>query len=107
MPQAMNREQEVDEALRYVFKFNNNTLSKKDFLKALRLKFFRLCTMYFIKDKDGEKVRFSPNFAQVKYYKETHQNDIILKARQLGFTTFKMIESLDSCLFKKNFSSAV
>lgn len=101
----MSREREVELSLEYVKKFDHNDLSKDEFKEALRLKFFRLCVMYFIKDKDGNKVRFRPNFAQQKYYIESHQNDIILKARQLGFTTFKMIHDLDSCLFKKNFSA--
>ena len=105
MLEAVNKQEEVDLSLPFLLKFNNGTLSQDGFKDALRLKFFRLCTMYFIKNKDGEKVRFRPNFAQTQYYAGSHQNDIILKARQLGFTTFKMIESLDSCLFSKNFSS--
>lgn len=101
----LTRSEEVEIALRYVYKFNNKTLKEAEFKQAIRLKFFRLCAMYFIKDKDGNKVRFSPNIAQIEYYKNSHQNDIILKARQLGFTTFKMIHDLDTCLFKKNFSA--
>jgi len=101
----MTKSDEVEQALYYVYKFNNRDLTKQEFKKAVGLKFFRLCAFYFIKDKDGNKVRFSPNVAQVEYYKNSHQNDIILKARQLGFTTWKMIHDLDSCLFKKNFSA--
>lgn len=101
----MNKAQEVELSKEYVAKFDQKKLSKDEFKKALGLKFFRLCVMYFIKDKDGNKVRFRPNHAQTSYYIDSHQNDIILKARQLGFTTFKMIHDLDSCLFKKNFSS--
>lgn len=100
----MNKTDEVELALQYVYKYQNRELSKSEFVKAVRLKFFRLCAFYYIKDKDGNKVRFSPNVAQVEYYKNSHQNDIILKARQLGFTTFKMIHDLDTCLFKKNTS---
>lgn len=101
----MSKLLEVNASLDYLNAFNSGDLDIRSFKKALTLKFFRLCTMYFIKDKDGAKVRFSPNQSQTQYYIESHQNDIILKARQLGFTTFKMIESLDDCLFKKNFSS--
>ncbi|MEG1651992.1 MAG: terminase [Hafnia sp.] len=61
--------------------------------------------MYYIKDKDGQKVLFTPNSAQEDYYTSSHQSDIILKARQLGFTTFKMVHDLDTCLFRKNFSA--
>lgn len=101
----MNKLDEVAKAKPFIDKFRNKTLKKEEFKQALRLKWFRLCTMYFIKDKDGNKVLFSPNVAQETYYTSSHQSDIILKARQLGFTTFKMIHDLDTCLFRKNFSS--
>jgi hypothetical protein len=101
----MTKSEEVELALHYIYKFKQRDLTLDEFKKAVRLKFFRLCAFYYIKDKDGNKVRFSPNIAQIEYYKNSHQNDIILKARQLGFTTFKMLHDLDSCLFKKNFSA--
>jgi len=101
----MTKSEEVEKALYYIYKFESRDLTRDEFKKAVKLKFFRLCAFYYIKDKEGNKVRFSPNVAQVEYYKESHQNDIILKARQLGFTTFKMIHDLDSCLFRKNFSA--
>lgn len=101
----MTKSEEVEQALYYVYKFKNRELTKTEFKRAVGLKFFRLCCFYFIKDKEGNKVRFSPNIAQIEYYKSSHQNDIILKARQLGFTTFLMILNLDTCLFKKNFSA--
>jgi len=44
-------------------------------------------------------MRFIPNSAQRQMYVDSHNRDIILKARQLGFTTFEMISSLDECLF--------
>ena len=101
----MNREDEVKLSLQYVEKYKNGTLTQHDFKKAVALKYFRLCIFYFIKDKDGRKVRFTPNAAQQAYYISRHQNDVILKARQLGFTTLKMIMDLDDCLFKKNYSA--
>ena len=101
----MNREDEVKLSLKYVEKYHKGTLTQHDFKKAVALKYFRLCIFYFIKDKDGRKVRFTPNAAQQAYYISRHQNDVILKARQLGFTTLKMIMDLDDCLFKKNYSS--
>lgn len=98
----MTRLEEVELALPYVYKFANRELTFDEFKKAVRYKFFRLCCFYYIKDATGKKVRFSPNIAQIEYYKGGHGNDIILKARQLGFTTFKMIFDLDECLFKSN-----
>lgn len=45
------------------------------------------------------------NPEQETFYCNQHNRDIILKARQLGFTTLKMISDLDDCLFVENFSS--
>lgn len=87
-----------------IAKYRSKTITEPEFKKAIRFKWFRLSCMYFIKDKDGRKVLFTPNVAQKTYYIDSHQSDIILKARQLGFTTFKMLHDLDSCLFTKNMS---
>jgi len=101
----MNKIDEVRVSEKYIKLFRAGVISKDDWLKALRYKWFRLHCLYHIKTKEGKKVLFTPNHAQMTYYIDSHQNDIILKARQLGFTTFVMIEKLDECLFRKNFSS--
>ncbi len=101
----LTRSNEVDQAEIYIDQFYNESLSEKNLIKALSLKWFRLNVMYFIKDKDGDKVKFRPNTAQKDFYINEHKNDIILKARQLGFTTFKMIADLDDCLFIENYSA--
>lgn len=82
-----------------------NDLSYDDLADAMTYKWFRLNTLYHIKDKSGKKVLFEPNYEQEQFYLGTHDRDIILKARQLGFTTFKMIDDLDNCLFIENFSA--
>jgi hypothetical protein len=83
----------------------NKLTGKATIVRALGLKWFRLNTLYYIKDKSGAKVRFVPNAAQRRLYIRGHNRDLILKARQLGFTTFKMLDSLDSALFIVNFSA--
>lgn len=80
-------------------------LTYDDLADAMTYKWFRLHVLYNIKDKDGKKVLFTPNIEQETFYLEQHSRDIILKARQLGFTTFKMISDLDDCLFTENFSA--
>ena len=55
--------------------------------------------LYYIKDKAGQKVLFKFNQVQAEYQKNKHNRNIILKARQQGFTTFECINALDSCLF--------
>lgn len=68
---------------------------------------WRLNNLYYIKDKRGNKVRFKMNWAQKHFYDALWYFNIILKARQLGFTTFVMIYFLDSCLFNSAHSAGV
>ena len=68
--------------------------------KRLRDKRWRLNNLYFITDKYGKKVRFRMNDEQLAYYDKEHEKNIILKARQLGFTTEVCIIQLDSALFE-------
>lgn len=98
----LTRNNEVELADIYIEQFYKGTLDKVNLLKALNLKWFRLNTLYFIKNKKGKKVRFRPNSSQRDFYINEHGNDLILKARQLGFTTWKMIFDLDDCLFIPN-----
>ena len=81
------------------------SLTYNDLADALTYKWFRLNTLYHIKDKDGKKILFKPNREQEEFYLNIHGRDLILKARQLGFTTFKMIYSLDDCLFIRDHSA--
>ena len=50
-------------------------------------------------DTDGLKAPFIPNEHQVDFLSNLHYRNIILKARQLGFTTAIAIYYLDCCLF--------
>ena len=68
---------------------------------------WRLNNLYYIKDKQGQKVLLRFNWAQKHFYKEMWYFNVILKARQLGFTTEIMIYFLDSCLFEANQAAAV
>lgn len=55
--------------------------------------------IYFIKDKFWKKVAFIPNKAQTEFWKNRHTKNIILKARQLWFSTLIDIDKLDDFLF--------
>ncbi len=68
---------------------------------------WRLNNLYYIKDKKGNKIKFKPNWAQTILYKTMWFLTIILKARQLGCTTFIQIFMLDRCLFNDNQSAGV
>lgn len=50
-------------------------------------------------ETDGLKALFIPNNHQVNFIENLHYRNIILKARQLGFTTMIAIYYLDCCLF--------
>lgn len=73
---------------------------KPEHLKLLRDKRWRLNNLYFITDKAGKKVRFRMTDEQIEYFDGLHTRNIILKARQLGFTTECCIIQLDAALFE-------
>lgn len=68
---------------------------------------WRLSNLYYIKDKAGRKVLFRPNWAQREFLKNFWYFNVLLKARQLGFTTLIMILYLDECLFNSNRAAGV
>ena len=62
---------------------------------------------YAIKDKTGQRVPFRSNTDQARFLTERHGLDVILKARQRGFTTVIQLDMLDDCLFTPNLSAGV
>ena len=63
---------------------------------------WRLENLYTVINEDGELVKFKLRPAQRKLLREMHHKNIILKARQLGFTTFICLFLLDYALFNRN-----
>lgn len=68
---------------------------------------WRLNNLYWIKDKKGEKVLFKLNWAQQVILDNFWFFSIILKARQLGVTTFFCIFYLDQVLFSENKTAGI
>ncbi len=68
---------------------------------------WRLNNLYYIIDKQGNKVRFQMNWAQEELYNGIHHCNLILKARQLGISTFICLLFLDRCLFNSNVSAGI
>jgi hypothetical protein len=62
---------------------------------------WRLSNLYYIKDKHGKRVLFRPNWAQKQVMNNLWFFSVILKARQLGITTFFCILYLDQILFSE------
>lgn len=79
--------------------------------KALKEKLsdieWRLNNLYSISDAAGHCIPFRLNWAQNSFFKRMHYFNIILKARQLGFSTFILIYMLDAALFHNNHACGV
>jgi len=73
----------------------------------LKDKNWRLSNFYKIVDKEKNLIKFKPNKVQVDFSKNRHSRNIILKARQLGITTFACVDSLDDVLFNRNFTAVI
>lgn len=91
--------------------------SAADLVVCLSDPLWRLCSgvLYkiMIKGDDNDDsddalvVPFKPNRAQRRLLKRMHSRNIILKARQLGFTTLICIFFLDCALFRKNIRAGI
>lgn len=68
----------------------------------LKDKKWRLANLYKIRNKEGKLIKFKRNRAQEHYAQNTWYRNLILKSRQLGFTTDEAIDSLDDVLFTPN-----
>lgn len=58
--------------------------------------------LYWIKNKEGKRVKFELNWAQKELFDDPHPNKIVLKARQLGITTYCCLDSLDHVLWEED-----
>ena len=87
-------------------------MARAEFLEACRTrwpdKMARLRDgFYSVQNESGEQVPFRIRPLQEKFLTEQHGLDILLKARQLGFTTVIQIDYLDDCLFIPNTAAGV
>ena len=78
-----------------------------EFQQHLNDPIWRMNNLYYIivkedLDDTGTVMKFKPNRAQRRFIKRLHYRNIILKARQLGFTTLICIAWLDHALFNAN-----
>ncbi|MGM4992701.1 terminase [Tardiphaga sp. 841_E9_N1_2] len=63
---------------------------------------WRLNNLYIITDEHGRRVTFNMHDAQRQLFDEMHNLNVILKARQRGFTTFIQLFMLDACVFNSD-----
>lgn len=60
----------------------------------------RLKNLYKIKNKEGSIISFVPNSGQLRFYRNKTNRDLILKSRQIGFTSFACTEAFDKAVFE-------
>jgi len=68
---------------------------------------WRINNLYYIVDKQGRKIIFKLNWAQKELYENVWYCNVVLKARQLGISTFICLLFLDRCLFNSNISAGI
>jgi len=78
-----------------------------EFKRRFSDKLWRLSNLYYIIDDAGQRILFRPNVAQMYLLKNLHTQNLILKARQLGFTTFIDLYFLDECLFNSDVEAGI
>lgn len=79
----------------------------QEFLNKLKDPVWRLNHLYKIKTKDKKLQIFKQNKAQQHYLQNKSNKDCILKARQLGFSTEKLIEQVDYAITNRNVNCAI
>lgn len=84
-----------------------NQSDKELFEKRILDPYWRLNNLYYIVDKYGRKLTFKLNWAQQDLYENMWYCNVILKARQLGISTFVCLLFLDRCLFNSNLSAGI
>lgn len=68
---------------------------------------WRLNNLYHIVDRNGNSIKFKLNPVQESVYDNLHTRNLILKARQLGMSTFAVIYLLDEAIFNPNLSAGI
>ena len=83
-------------------------MTEAELKNALTVPNWRLRHLYRIIDKDGNEIRFSQLWPeQDRFIRDLWFRNLILKARQRGFSTLIQLMMLDTCLFNPNVSAAV
>lgn len=76
-------------------------------LSCLSSKEWRMNNLYKIVDKNGDSIPFKLNSVQQQVLGNLHKRNLILKARQLGMSTFSVLYLLDEAIFNPNTSAGI
>lgn len=68
---------------------------------------WRLNNLYRIINRDANSIKFQLNSVQKNVLENLHYRNLILKARQLGMSTFAVLYLLDCVLFSQNLQAGI
>lgn len=81
--------------------------NESEALRALQDPEWRIRHLYWIIDKGGRRIPFDPNADQILLLECLWNRNIILKARQRGFSTMIQLMMLDQCIFNQDIRAGV
>ena len=77
--------------------------TQTNLVQLIKSRTWRLNNLYHIRPKEGSSlIPFRLNWSQKELYNNIWNRVVVLKARQLGVTTFFAVLFLDDCLFNPN-----
>lgn len=76
-------------------------------LTRYQSKKYRLNNLYHIVDKNGNDIPFKMNSVQENVLSGMHTRNLVLKARQLGMSTFAVVYLLDDAIWNSNLSCGI
>lgn len=82
-------------------------LTDEHWEKLEKSQLYRLNTLYKIKNEDGNIIPFNMRWQQELVYREMHYLNIILKVRQIGFTTLIDLMQLDTCMWNSGTDAGI
>ena len=68
---------------------------------------WRLDNLYKIKTKNQKTIKFKKNEVQSRLDKNATGLDVVLKARQVGVSTYFLLKKLDKAIFTRNYTVAI
>ena len=80
---------------------------KKILARTFGNKYWRLSHLYHIVNKNGDSIVFKPNPIQEKVLQCPHKRKLILKARQVGLSTYSVLDMLDDTIFTPNLATGI
>lgn len=81
--------------------------NESEALRILQDPEWRIRNLYWIIDKSGHRIPFNPNADQILLLDNLWNRNIILKARQRGFSTMIQLMMLDQCVFNRDIRAGV